>query len=302
MRRKKQKEVYKYDDYIMERAHAKINICLDVERKRADGYHLLNSIVVPLSLYDQITLQRTEEMSYQCNDDSLVFDSSNTIVKAVELMKNTFDIKDNYRINVTKNIPMEAGLGGGSSDAAAIIRAIFYLNKLPVDFSYLEEIGLQIGADVPCLIRNNCVHVTGIGENLEFIKNHFRFPVLLVKPNAGASTKQVYENLNLKTCPHPDVQKCLEEWQNGNFDGVLANCGNSLEESTFQLVKEVADLKEELKSYGFQFVSMTGSGTTMFAVGGMDIKGMYPIAEKLRERYPFAVVTSSYGSLLEPVL
>lgn len=283
-----------HEEIIEEEAHAKINICLNAEGKREDGYHILSSIVVPLALHDQITIQRADKMSYRCNDESLAFDSGNTIVKAVELMKNTFHLKDNYCIHVIKQIPMEAGLGGGSSDAAAVMRALLKLNKLPVDESCLETIGVNIGADVPCLIRNRCVHVSGIGEGLAFLDNHFHFPILLVKPRAGASTKKVYEHLNLKTCPHPDVQKCLEEWQNGNFDGVLANCGNSLEGSTFQLVKEVADLKEELKSYGFQFVCMSGSGTTVFAIGGLDVNEMRQIAEKLKKHYPFAEVTSSY--------
>lgn len=283
-----------HKECVVEKAHAKINLCLDAVSKRADGYHELRSVVVPLALHDRIVIEKADTMSYECNEPALPFHDGNTVVKAVRLMKEAFQLKDNYHISVTKQIPMEAGLGGGSSDAAAIMRGIAKLSKLSINDSVLEELGVSIGADVPCLVQNRCVFVSGIGEGLTFLTNRFAFPVLLVKPKAGASTKLVYENLNIETCPHPDVQKCLSEWENGNFKGVLANCGNSLEGSTFQLVSEVADLKQELLSYGFEFVAMSGSGTTVFAIGGMDVTKMHEISNRLKNRYPFVEVTSSY--------
>lgn len=285
------------DEFVTENANAKINICLDAEYKRDDGYHEISSIVVPLTLHDTIEIRKAKRMSYHCNDKSLPFDDTNTVVQAVKLMKNTFHIKDNYHITVHKEIPQQAGLGGGSSDAAAVMRGILALSHPPTNYSYLEEMAIQIGADVPSLISKRCVYVSGIGEHLHYLDNHFHFYVLLIKPEIGVSTKAVYENLDLKTCPHPDVYKCWEEWDNKNLDGVLANCGNSLEGSTFQLVKEVADLKQELMSYGFQLVSMTGSGTTVFAIGGMGLMDMYRVSEKMQDRYPYVEIYSNYPQM-----
>ena len=292
MKNKLQTETQK--ECVVEQAHAKINLCLDAVSKRADGYHELRSLVIPLALHDRIVIEKADTMSYTCNEPALSFHDGNTIVKAVRLMKEAFQIKDNYHISVTKQIPMEAGLGGGSSDAAAVMRGIAKLSGHYIKARVLEELGVSIGADVPCLIQNRCVYVSGIGEGLTFLTNRFAFPVLLVKPKAGASTKLVYENLNLDTCPHPNVPKCRSEWENGNFRGVLTNCGNSLEGSTFQLVPEVAALKHELLSSGFEFVAMSGSGTTVFAIGGMNVTKMRGIAERLKTRYPFVELTSSY--------
>lgn len=278
---------------IVEYAYAKVNMLLDATHKREDGYHHLSSIVVPLDLFDEITMEKAKRMSYSCNDKSLPFDSSNTVVKAVKLMKETFHIKDNYRIKVKKEIPMEAGLGGGSSDAAAVMRGILRLSSPPTNLSYLEELGLKIGADVPACVSQKSVLVSGIGEVKAHLERNLDFVFLLVKPQQGISTKLVYDNLNLETCAHPNIENCIREWKRGNADGVLRHSGNSLEDSTFQLVKEVADLKAELLSYGFKAVTMAGSGTTVFASGKTIIETL-DIANKFKKRYPFVKVVSSY--------
>lgn len=278
---------------ILEFAYAKVNLLLDVTGKREDGYHNLNSVIAPLDFYDEIWIEKAKRMSYICNDESLPFDSSNTVVKAVKLMKETFHIKDNYRIELRKDIPKEAGLGGGSSDAAAVMRGILRLSNPPTNLSYLEELGLKIGADVPACVSQKCVVVSGIGEVKAHLIRDFDLIFLLIKPEIGISTKLVYDNLNLETCAHPCLDTFLLEWARGNADGVCKQCGNSLEDSTFQLVKELADIKQELLDCGFTNVAMCGSGTTIFATG-KSISETLSIADKFKGRYPFVKVTSTY--------
>ena len=278
---------------ILEYAYAKVNLLLDATDKRADGYHNLNSVIAPLDIYDSVWIEKANRMSYSCDDESLPFDSSNTVVKAVKLMKETFRIKDNYRIRVNKEIPMEAGLGGGSSDAAAVMRGILRLSKPPTNLSYLEELGLKIGADVPACVSKKCVLVSGIGEVKAHLDRSFDLIFLLIKPEQGISTKLVYDNLNLETCAHPCLDTFLCEWERGNADGVLKQCGNSLEDSTFQLVEGLADIKQELLDCGFKSVTMCGSGTTIFAAG-KSISETLSIADKFKGRYPFVQATSTY--------
>lgn len=278
---------------ILEYAYAKVNLLLDVTSKREDGYHNLNSIVMPIDLYDEIWMEKAKRMSYKCNDKSLPFDDSNTIVKAVKLMKETFRIKDNYRIKITKNIPKEAGLGGGSSDAAAVMRGILKLSNPPTNLSYLEELGLKIGADVPACVSQKSVLVSGVGKVIAHLPHRFDFVFLLIKPKQGISTKLVYDSLNLDTCVHPKTNTMLLEWKRGNSDGIYKYSENALEETTFQLVPELVELKQELLSYGFKTVTMSGSGTTLFAAGKSVFESL-EIAENFKKRYPFVHVACSY--------
>lgn len=292
-------EIENENDKITEYAYAKVNLLLDATDKRPDGYHNLNSVLVPLNIYDTITIEKADQMSYSCDDESLPFDSSNTVVKAVKLMKKTFHIKDNYRITVNKAIPMQAGLGGGSSDAAAVMRGIVKLSNIETELPYLQMLALEIGADVPACLAKKCTLVSGIGQVKERLDRRFDLIFLLIKPEQGISTKLVYENLNLETCAHPCLETFMDEWRQGNAGGVLKQCGNSLEDSTFQLVEGLADLKQELLDCGFPCVNMCGSGTTIFATG-KSMSETLEIAEKFKGRYPFVKVTTTYPAPLSP--
>ena len=248
------------------KAHAKINVCLNVVEKRSDGYHELEMIMVPLTLHDVIHIEFAKSDLFTCSDETLVMDASNTVVKAVELMRHTFQLKEHFHVHVDKHIPAQAGLAGGSADGAAVMRAISSLCELPITLEELSQLGKQIGADIPFCVMQCCAMVSGIGEKIIPFTNHCDFDILLVKPKAGVSTGKAFSLLNFDQCDHPDfhlVKNCLV---NNDFEELRNRVSNSLEYSAFQLVPEIATIKQSLLDSGFPIVLMSGSGSTVFAL------------------------------------
>lgn len=250
------------------KAYAKINLCLDVESKRDDGYHNLNMIMSPISLYDEIEITKTDKdhHEFECINGSMEFDETNTIVRALTIMTKEYCIQDKFSIKLTKHIPMQAGLAGGSSDAAAIIQAISKMYQLPITSSKQIEIGKQIGADVPFCLFQSCAIVQGIGEKLHFFSYDKSLYLLLIKPKEGVSTKDAFQQLDLKKCDHPDVKACKRALEKGDLSSFYASAKNSLEQSAFQMVNEIKKIKEELLALGLPMVLMSGSGSCVFAI------------------------------------
>lgn len=252
------------------KAYAKTNISLNVARKREDGYHELEMIMVPLSLADTIHITVAQTDYYTCSDPTLTMDASNTVVKAVTLMREKFKIQDHFHIHVEKHIPAQAGLAGGSADGAAILRGLHSLYNLPISIPQLAYLGVQIGADVPFCVYQTTAVVKGIGEIIEPFTSTCNFKVLLVKPPIGISTPVAFKRLNLNACDHPDVDQvkaCLVE---NRFEDLASCIGNSLEYSAYKMEPMIAQIKQDLKAMGFTAVLMSGSGSTVFALSQND--------------------------------
>lgn len=249
-----------------ERAYAKINLCLDVVQRREDGYHELNMIMVPIDFYDVLEMNVASEMSMRTNVGFLPFDDKNTIIKAIEIMRAEFGFSQNFAINLTKHVPTQAGLAGGSADGAAAMRMVKRLLHLDIPEQKMNELAKKVGADVPFCINNRPAVVTGIGENLEFFDFSSDFYVFLVKPFRGVSTKMAFEQLDFQQCSHPDVFAMKQALLKNNYDEALKHLGNSLEQSAFQLVPQIAKIKSELLEFGFDGALMSGSGSTVFAL------------------------------------
>lgn len=277
-------------------AHAKINLCLDVVKRREDGYHEMDMIMMPLCFHDTLWIEKAETMIYESNLPNLRFDASNTIVKAVALMKQTFHISDQFHIRLEKRIPMEAGLAGGSSNAAAVMRGLWEYYRLPCTLAQLAHLGKQIGADVPFCVMDTCALVQGIGEVITPFVNHCDFYVLLIKPQKGVSTKEAFQALDLTAAGHPDTAACMKALQEGDFDTFCAKSANTLEYSAFQLVEEIAAVKQTLLAYDLPFVLMSGSGSTVFALS-QDKQQLIKIKERLAQRYPFVMLTEAYRQM-----
>lgn len=271
-------------------ANAKINLCLNVAGRHENGYHELNMIMVPLKLHDTLLWEPAKEDLFQCDDNTLPMDSSNTLVKAALLMRQTFAIKDHFHVQLKKRIPMQAGLAGGSADAAALMRGLWEHYSLPCSIAQLACLGKQVGADVPFCIRNTCALVGGIGEQIVPFENRCDFGVLLVKPKQGVSTKEAFQTLDLNACPHPDAQHCQAALAAGDFDRFCTLAQNSLETSAFALVKEVAEVKKELLAYRFPLVLMSGSGSTVCALSP-NRNLLQAVKQEMVQRYAFAEVT-----------
>lgn len=270
-----------------ERAYAKINLCLNVKGKRDDGYHELEMIMLPVSYYDEIELRLSKDMKYSSNRSYLRFDDKNTIVKAVEYMKEKYAIKDNFSIHINKFIPTRAGLAGGSSDGACIIRILDEMYKLNMSYEEKKEASLAIGADVFFCLMNRPALVKGIGEELDFFEMDNFFHILLVKPKEGVSTKEAFKKLDIVNCDHPDARALKRALIDKDYPEVLANMQNSLESSSFEICPSILKLKKKLEVYGFDRVLMSGSGSTLIAIS-KDVKLVNRVMKQMRNSHYFA--------------
>lgn len=248
------------------KAHAKINLCLNVVGRRNDGYHELEMIMVPIRLHDNVFIERSEQDSFTCSDETLAMNETNTIVKAVHLLREEYNFKECFHIHIEKHIPMQAGLAGGSADAAAVLRGINELLHLGISIDDLAMLGKKVGADVPFCVKQTCAMVKGIGEDITPFPMNCDFSILLVKPDKGVNTGKAFQMLDFNKCVHPNcdiVKTCCE---GNDFEGIASSIGNTLEYSAFQMVPEIADIKHKLTALGFPAVLMSGSGSTVFAL------------------------------------
>lgn len=265
------------------KAYAKINLCLNVKGKLANGYHEMAMVMVPLTLHDMIEINFAPQMSLISNARFLTLDSRNTVIKAIELLKEEYGFTQNFEIVLNKHIPTQAGLAGGSSDAAAAIRLINKMMHLNMSESKMMEIATKVGADVPFFILNKPAVVEGIGEILKPFEVHTHFYIILVKPRAGVSTKACFAKLDLSEAEHPDHLLMKDALENGDYQGVIHHLGNTLEKTAIQLVPEIAEVKALLEGYGFDGVLMSGSGSTVFALSQDDelcTKALIELREK----------------------
>ena len=249
-----------------ERAYAKINLCLDVIRRREDGYHDLRMVMVPIDFYDVLEMIPSTETTMVLNRSYLPVDDKNTVVKAIHAMQERYGFTQNFACTLQKHIPTQAGLAGGSADAAAAIRMMNRIMRLNLSESELIETARLVGADVPFCTLNKPALVEGIGEIITPFECRCDFGILLVKPRRGVSTKAAFGGLNFDTLVHPDVDGMKTALETGDYDGVVNHLGNSLEEVSLGLVEEIRDVRESLAELGFDGVLMSGSGSTVFGI------------------------------------
>ena len=254
-----------------DKAYAKINISLDVISRREDGYHELNMVMLPITFYDLVDISFASKMIFTSNVKYISRDpEGNTVLKAVEVLRDKYGFSDNFRINVRKHIPTRAGLGGGSADAAATIRIIDKMLNLNMSLDEMLEVGKKVGADVPFCIENKAAIVKGIGEKIEKFQVNTPFSILLVKPRFGVSTKKSFQKLNLELCDHPDCELVRECLENNRYEELCKAIGNSLEQPSFSINSRIRDIKEELLEIGCDAALMSGSGSTVFGISRSD--------------------------------
>ena len=265
------------------KSFCKINVLLKIVRKRDDGYHELEMVNLPLELHDaiEISLFPNSEDTFVTTDDiALGSLHENLCEKSVKALQKAFGFQDNFNIKIHKEIPFAAGLGGGSSNAAAVIRGVNDLLKLKASQEKLLQIAKAIGADVPFFFYNVPALVTGIGENITPIYPKNSYYCLLVKPKRGLHTVDVF-NLS-DSCPklEIDAQRMIDALESGDEDAIAAALGNDLLTPALQLAPEIGDIIKKLKGFGLKIVNMTGSGSTVFALSN-DLKKLKEAAKKI---------------------
>lgn len=251
------------------KSYAKINICLNVVGKQDDGYHQLDMIILPLELHDSILfreIKRSGDNFVTIDDYSTAPLQYNLATNAIEKLQNKFHFNSRFIVNIHKVIPMQSGLGGGSSNAAFTLVAVNKFLKLGLTDDELIELGKPMGADIPFFIKCKPARCRGIGEQLDFVNVKNDYHVLIVKPSQGCSTKGVYEvsdTMELSTGNVEAVQYALEE---GDDDLLADSIFNALEEPAMKLVPEIQVIKDKLYALGLKIVLMTGSGSAVFAL------------------------------------
>lgn len=251
------------------KAYGKINLALDVVRKRPDGYHDVKMIMQTVRIYDGIELFKTDtgKIEIDTNLFYLPNNENNLVYKAAKMLMDEFDIKSGVKINLQKVIPVSAGMAGGSSDAAAVLYGVNKLFHLGLSTKELMERGVKIGADVPyCILRGTALS-EGIGEELTTISSPPDLTVLLAKPPINVSTKLVYENLNLQALDrHPDIDAMVRALDNKDIDAISANMENVLETVTVEKYPVIQDIKNMMIEHGAINALMSGSGPTVFGL------------------------------------
>ncbi len=257
-------------NYLEIPAHAKINISLDVLRKREDGYHELRMIMQTLELHDIVCLEAAGDgIGLECGSKWVPEDFTNTAWKAADLMKSRFGIKDGLRIRIVKRIPVAAGLAGGSSDAAAVLRGMNEMFELGLGHDELRKLGREIGADVPYCIEGGTRLAEGIGEILTELPSFDGVDVVLVKPDIGVSTQWVYKNLRLNGITEkdrPDTELLIEALKQRDIKAVAGNMKNILELVTIGRYDIVRKAKRLMAGSGAAGSMMSGSGPTVFGL------------------------------------
>ena len=254
------------------KAFAKINLAIDVKKKDENGYHDIDMVTLPITLHDVLEMEQLisrHGIFITSNDPSLICDEGNLAFKALKAMEDNFSFSKGYRIQIYKRIPMNAGLGGGSADAAGIIRAICKLYNMDAHDPKIIKVARSIGSDVPFCLLNKPARVLGTGENIIPLDSKLDYHVIIIKPHKGLSTKDVYEKYD--TIPeeereHPDISALIEAIKIGDEQKMFENMKNGLYKPASLLCPVISGILNDFKKMGFSLYSMTGSGNACFAL------------------------------------
>ncbi len=270
-------------EQITRKAYAKINLGLDVVRRRPDGYHEVKMIMQTVGIYDTLTFKKKEQredvpqimIKLEQGDttgtaslkEELPCDESNLIYKAAALIMKTYDIREGVEITLLKRIPIAAGMAGGSTDAAAVFHGLNELFAISMDLEAMKELGVLIGADVPYCIMGGTALSEGIGEILTPLPAPPAAYLLIAKPDIHVSTKFVYENLHADRLQfHPDIDGMAKALKAGSLTGITQRMENVLETVTIREYPVIRQIKEEMKRNGALNALMSGSGPTVFGI------------------------------------
>ena len=251
------------------KSYAKINLSLKVLNEREDGYHNLETVMIPIELHDVIEIEKRPgafDTFITCDDIGLANLRHNLCTKAVEAMRKEFGFKDNFNINIHKEIPFAAGLGGGSSNAAAVIESLISLLKIKAEPEVINRIALSLGADVPFFLNTKPAVATSLGENLQQIPVKTQYHCLIVKPKTGLSTGAIFQICDEFEKENADTEKVLEGLAKDDLELIGQATGNDLYPPAASVLPEVKKVVDSLKEAGFPVAAMTGSGSACFGL------------------------------------
>jgi 4-diphosphocytidyl-2-C-methyl-D-erythritol kinase len=247
------------------RAYAKINIGLKILNKREDGYHNIETIFHRINLFDELRFQDSSDLLLECNHPNIPTDNRNLCIKAAKILQKNYNVSKGVKISLNKNIPIGAGLGGGSSDAAYVLKHLQKFLGIEIPKQELYQLAINIGSDVPYFLDKGTAYATGRGEQLEYFHLNIPYWIMLVQPNVHISTAWAYANLKLK--PHKQ-EKYLKELLINNIqypEKLRELIHNDFEDLVFENHPDIERLKENLYKQGADFAQMSGSGSSVYA-------------------------------------
>lgn len=253
---------------IVRKAYGKINLGLDVVGRLDNGYHLVKMIMQMVGIYDELTFEKLPSGIVITTDSGeLPTDENNLIYKAAKLMLDTYEIDGGVKIHLEKNIPIAAGMAGGSSDAAQTFHGVNELYGIGADVEALCALGVKVGADVPYCIVGGTALAEGIGEVLSTLPTPPDAYLLIAKPEINVSTKEVYERIDTEGVEkHPDIDGMIEALNAGNLQGIVDRLGNVLATVTEKMHPIIIEIKEAMIECGALGSLMSGSGPTVFGI------------------------------------
>ncbi len=276
---------------VYKKARAKINLYLEITNKRDDGYHDIESIFQKINLYDELYIEKLfghSGIEIKSNNRSLE-NSKNIIYKAYYRLKMEFPQITRVKVILKKNIPMQAGLGGGSSDCATFIEGINKLFNLKLTKEKMKKIGKELGADIPSMFHEKPLIARGIGEIIEEINDTIKYYLIVIKPNFSCSTKEMYKKIDKKMENKKEIEtkNNMQEIKKGiinkNIKKISENLYNVFEKNVGNL-KEIMKIKKELLGLGANGALMTGSGSCIYGIfeNKNQAKNAY---KKMQEKY-----------------
>ncbi len=269
------------------RSFAKINISLNITKKREDGFHEIDSVMLPISLHDSLVISKLKggnDNFVTVDDFSIGSFNYNLATFSIEKLQSVYHFNDKFRVLIHKVIPIQAGLGGGSSNAACTMKAVNSMLKLGASDEELIELSKSLGCDIPFFIKCKPARVQGVGEILTPITVKNNYYVLIVKPEAGCSTKEVYkisDSFDLKTC---DLDAVVNALESGDDELLAKNLYNALQEPAIHLVPNIQNIIDELHQFGLNMVQVTGSGSAVFALS-TDKNVLKKVLRQLEDKY-----------------
>lgn len=271
---------------IKEKAYAKINLFLNVINKRFDGYHDLEMVMASIDLFDILSFKplSNSEIVIESNVTITTKTEDNLVYKIACYMQKEYNITSGVFIEIDKNIPIAAGLGGGSADAAATLRGLNKLWKLNLSLEQLAEIGLLFGSDVPFCIYNKLCIAKGRGEDLVFLDKKLNLPILLINPNIKISTKDVFSRVKQEHIVEHKINDMTGGIYNGNLSLIARGLYNSLEQIVFEMEPRISEIKNQMVALDIDGVLMSGSGATLFGIS-KDKKKLKSAYEVFNDQY-----------------
>ncbi|MGX2945732.1 4-(cytidine 5'-diphospho)-2-C-methyl-D-erythritol kinase [Enterococcus alishanensis] len=253
---------------IIEKAPAKINLGLDILGKRPDGLHELSMVMASIDLADRLYLEEIAEdkIVIETNKAFLPTDKKNHVYEALELVKDRFQIQTGLHVKIQKKIPVAAGLGGGSTDSAAALRAINRLWSLNLTTAELAQLGAEVGSDVPYCVYGKTSLVEGFGEKVTVLSPMPQCWVVVVKPRMSVSTRTVFSQIVMDQLHHPDISALVAAIEANDYQAMTENLGNSMEAVTIKKHPIIQQIKDRMVKYGADAAMMSGSGPTVYGL------------------------------------